>query len=256
MSVVTASINEFVDWALGIVTIMIIYYIVKFFVVGGETEEELKRRRESVKEFLKERSNKAAEKKAADEKKKVAEEKKKAAESKIKVKKEKIKKKKSKVDKLVSKVNRLSNHLLGTATALNKVRGFLKEGKQKKAKKFFKEAESLMDRAAGSSVLEDMAKTTGNKTHLDQAKYLRSKIVEAREKLSDLKLNDQNLRKFNQYLGSIVKYVADFMGMVYGFVESEENKATSVKKESAKRQRQEATKKAVGAKRVGRVIYK
>lgn len=76
MSVVTEGINQFLDWAMGIVTILIIYYIIKFFAAGKAEEAGSGKRREKLKEFLKGKSKGKAEKKIIEKEKKKRKEKK------------------------------------------------------------------------------------------------------------------------------------------------------------------------------------
>ncbi|MBT6868506.1 hypothetical protein HN918_02155 [archaeon] len=151
-------------------------------------------------------------------------------------------KKEKKLEKHKHEVEKLINDLHRTIAAIKSAHEVL-PGDETEAKNWVHKAKRYMARAKDSSALEDLAEDT---PYNDHAGYLRSHVVGARTALDNINIDKQELIKFNQELGAIIKHIKELAEKIYGHL----NLIGQVEQQKKKVQKSGG---ATGARRVGRI---
>jgi len=139
---VIGTVQEFINWSLTIVSLMIIWYVVKFFMVAPPTEEEKKKSKEEWEEQgAKMREYFGGKMKEKEEKEKAA---KKQKEEKLEES-QKLKKKKEKKEKVLP----VNQKLIDTLETAEDIAMHLSKGERKLANKKIKELNEHLDDARG-----------------------------------------------------------------------------------------------------------
>ncbi len=241
------TVDEFLSYAMTAVVIITIYYVIKFFLLG-KSDENWSKGTEGLSDFVKKKAEESKRKK--EEKKaeaaRIAKEKadQDAEGKKGTAEQNKTDKKRQKAPK---RVKTLTDYLMAVVAAISKSIETLPSDPEE-AKKWFARAKRSMTRARDSNILEEIANGT---PYLDQARMLRSHIVEGRSKMDSFEINVENLKNFNQFIGAIIKHIGELVEKVYGHKEASvaaEDKVDEAAKKAAD------AKKATGAKLLGRVL--
>ncbi len=247
---VRGTVDGFLDIALWIVGVMILYYLIKLLFVPPPTEadkkkreEEEKARREEFKKWWKkkkeEREAKKKEKKEAVEKEEneseeETEEADEKAEEKEEAKKEEKQEKRERKQR--SEAKRLADYLMEVIAYVGRAIKEVQQGDKHGAQTSFRRAKRYITKAVDSEILEEIADGT---PYLNQAKMLKSHIVTLRSHMQKVKTLDESwLRSLNQNLGATIKAVGDLVEKIYGGTAA---------------QHQAAARKAKGARAVAKV---
>lgn len=233
-SPVLGSIQEFIDYALFIVGVLIIYYLIRFLTFGKEEKDKewakggealrgaIKEKWEASKKARKEREEKDKE----DAEKRIREaEEKKIKDAKEKAKKEKKEKEivgadiehkasaKAKAEKRVK--DKIVGYLMSVITLIDDSIKHLDKDEIKEANATFTKAKRRLSSAINSEVLEELANNT---PHLGHAKALHSAIVQiglhmkktkqlSKSEITSLRQINQNLGAIHQGIGELIKKI-------------------------------------------------
>jgi len=207
---VTATINTFIDYALSLVVVMILYYGVKFFLVERKPEDQqaLSQRRNAFKEWLQRRNQaqQQVQQQAAEQAQSQQQERRDQQQH------QQQERRTREQERARPEMEQVATDLLGVISSVDEASKAVADGKKDKAQEWITKAKRYLTRAKDSDALEKIARDT---LYYDQAKALRAEIVKAKDTLGHLPLDEAQLRSFNQYIGAIVKRMGEVIQAVF-----------------------------------------
>lgn len=188
---VTASINQFIDWSLGVIALLILYYIYQFLTCRGKSnsyQEAGEKRREALKDLI----DKIKKKKKDDD------------DDKDDDKDDKDKKKKKKKKRIVKKIGG------ALIVVVDTVKDTIKElAKPDDAKKLFTKAKRLMTKElADSRVILELAAGT---PHLAEAQRIVGMLQAIRMRMDSITLTEPELKRLNADIGVAMKLIGELI---------------------------------------------
>lgn len=193
---VTTSIQQFIDWSLGAIALLVIYYIYKFLTCRGKStsyQDEGEKRREALKDLI----NKIKKKKKGDDDDKDDDH-----DDDGKKKKPDPKKKKA-----VRKTKKIGGALI---VVVDTVKDTIKElATPDEAKKLFTKAKRLMTKElADSRVILELAAGT---PHLAEAQRIVGMLQAIRMRMDSIALTEPELKKLNADIGVAMKLIGELI---------------------------------------------
>ena len=236
--IVSTTMNDFLNYALTIILVMLIYYIGKFFFVPPKSQEpSLEERRAALKKgidwvkSLSPKEKKEKEKELRQQERQAREE-----EREVRQEEKELEGEEDKVERGEQRSRKITSNLLKVIACINKA--IQQRNDKGEAKKWIHRAKRHMIRARDVDIIE---KITQGTLHHDKALEIRHYLVQMREALDSIPLEEAALKRFNQNLGAVVSAIGQLIARLYEQVE--------VQRQAA----QQKKGKAVGARPVARL---
>ncbi len=225
-SPVMGTVQEFIDYSLLIVGIMIIYYLIKFFALGGKTKEEKEREAEAFRTWVKEKwdTGKKAKREWEEKKKKEKE----RAEAEARKRTEEAKKEREEERKRKEKENQarqrdqtkafdqvkgeVTFYLLAVVELIGQAIKEIEAKNPGKARRLITKAKRRMSQVVGSKVFEKLARSPA---HQREAEKIGTVIGMLRLEMDRLSLTEKSWRDFNVKMGALHQEIGQLIREIF-----------------------------------------